>query len=515
MAQQRSAGRNISPPQRTTTSSLKQQHNAIAPGGSAAASPSLAKRLNHDYSAGPGSLSQPNIRLSATSGYGETGMTSYTPPSSLSYSTNRSASGHGKLHKRGSSGSSLPAPPSPMLHSQFAMPFATYEEPLLDQTPVPSVSSTPKIKPYIRKMSTSKQGDQGRIDLSKSVSENDTLAGLGIQDFGVRSVSDGSRRGGHARTTSVGSQVSTGSGSYRANQPFVHPMRQTPRPYTPPNASASASFVNEDGAAESDDVLEDDCRLGSYRSKRSVSISSIPVVAPTPLSQSHTATDLGLIPKLTSNSQTNLSIRSGKSAKSSKSKLSRSRRDTGPSFDYTATPSSRTSFDRAFSLMSRRSDLDAQTRDERIRAARRKFEEKEANKDRKEAKEQAKRRQSEEVKRQRQSEREREKQRERSRQKSQSQPPPKAATKLTKTNHNVKRKNSEPSDPEKHGDDMIVSRSYDDYKPANQMSLPRQGREAGMSEKSAQAAQDSKPSAQTAWVRFSAWTKSRMLNCAN
>ena len=94
-------------------------------------------------------------------------------------------------------------------------------------------------------------------------------------------------------------------------------MRQTPRPYTPPTGSSNNSFVNGEEADESDDVVDDDFRLGhGFRNRRSVSVSSTPQVAPTPLSQSHTADDLGLVPKLTSTSQTNLSVKSGRSSRS-------------------------------------------------------------------------------------------------------------------------------------------------------------------------------------------------------
>ncbi|KAK3710748.1 hypothetical protein LTR37_010167 [Vermiconidia calcicola] len=297
-----------------------------------------------------------------------------------------------KLHKRGSSGSSLPGAPSPVsgAHSKFTTPYATFEEPFPDISATAPSSSTPKIKPYLRKLSSARDdSNQGRLDLNKSTSEIEALSGLGIQEFGSRSVSDVNfshtgRRTPHMRTTSVGSQVSNGSGSFKPAQPFVHPMRQTPNaPYTPTGQSY-ASSLNEDEARESSDIVtDDDLRLSQNFRNRSMSISSTPQPQPTPLSQSHTAADLGYVPKLTSPSQTNLSIRS---AKSSKSRLGRPRRDTDRSESFFApSQSSRTSLDKPFSFVSRRSDPDPATRDERIRAARRKFEEKEANKDRKEA----------------------------------------------------------------------------------------------------------------------------------
>ncbi|EMC98694.1 hypothetical protein BAUCODRAFT_65852 [Baudoinia panamericana UAMH 10762] len=344
-------------------------------------------------------------------------------------------------------------------------------------------------------MSAAKQEDQGRLDLTKSVTENDRLAGLGIQDFGTRSVSDltsppAARRGTHARTTSVGSQMSTASGSYRANQPFVHPMRQTPRPYTPPAGSSNVSVADE--AA---DIFDDEYRLGhGYRSNRSMSISSAAPGLPTPLSQSHTADDLGLVPKLTSHSQTNLSIRSGKS---SKSKLGRARGDTSRSFDQANPSSSRTSFDKAFSFVSRKSDSEPQTRDERIRAERQKFQEKEANKDRKLEQERSKRKETDERRRDRQ------------RRKSE------ASLRAQRAQHAASggpKKSKKVVDAED-DNEKLRSRSYEDYRPAHHMTLPRQGVEAGTSEKAPRAPERKTSAPQSGWIRFWAWLHTRMLSC--
>lgn len=322
----------------------------------------------------------------------DTNMGSYTTTQTLSApSVARTDSRH-RLHKRGSSGSSLPGSPAIVLGttSQFTTPTTTAEEPFPDLPDITPSSSTPKLGSYLRKISTAKDDpDQGRLDLSKSVSENEALAGLGIQDFASRSTPDMpfapiGRRTPHTRTTSVGSQVSTGSGSARLNQPFVHPMRQVPnRAYTP--TLLDAESLNDEEARESSDIVTDeDVPRPGIRSNRSMSISSTPQINPTPLSQSQTIADLGEVPKLTSSSQTNLSIRSARSMKSLKSKLGRSRTNTNRSAEFLAnTPSSRTSIDKAFSMVSRRSNPDPLTRDERIRAERRKFEAKEANKDRK------------------------------------------------------------------------------------------------------------------------------------
>lgn len=310
--------------------------------------------------------------------------TTTTPTSTNSLPpTKRTDAQHARLHKRGSSTTSLPnsttLPTGP--HSTFTTPFATYEEPFPDILPAPPSSTTPKIKPYLRKMTSGSREDvdQGRLDLSKSVSESGAMTGLGITDFAARTDAlPSGRRSTHTRTTSVNSQKSTGSASFRPTLPFVHPMRQTPnRAYTP---QTDASSMDDEERRESSDVVPEEEPHPAPPSlrRRSTSLSSTSqVVAPTPLSQTHTAADLRSISKLTSTvSQTNLSLKSA----------GRSRAGTNRSLDFSNTPSSRTSLDKTFSLISasRRSDpTDPQTREDRIRAARRKFEEKEADKDRK------------------------------------------------------------------------------------------------------------------------------------
>lgn len=403
--------------------------------------------------------------------------------------------GHAKLHKhkRGGSGNSLPGPPSPFA-STFSTPFATYEEPSA------GIAATPKIKPYLRKMSSAKE-DQGMIDLSKSAAENDRLAGLGINDFSNKTAADVSfahnRRQPHGRNTSTGSQVSNGSGSFRPSpaQPFTHPMAKVPRPYTPPAGASYASSLNEEEANESEDIVEDEFRLGSgFRTRRSMSISSTPQNNPTPLSQSHTASDLDVAPKLSA-SQSNLSIRS---SRSERSKKGRPRRNTDMSLlDHDPSPTSRPSFDKAFSFVSRRSETEPQSRDELIQAARRKFEEKEATKARKD-----------------------EKRRERQRLKSDAAEPHRSSfPAITDGAIEKRRRKSSVTATAGAGrddDEKFRAKSYEDYRPAHDASLPRYGSAPGESEKR-QARHSVEPKRSVGgdgtWMRFSTWVQTRMLSC--
>jgi hypothetical protein len=428
----------------------------------------------------------------------------------------------GKLHKRGNSGSSAPAsgPPSALRGSTdaFTTPFATYEEPTSEITTTQSVTSTPKLKPYLRKTSSSKD-DQGKLDLSRSTVENEGLAGLGIQDYSTKSAGDVNfahsrrRTTSHTRTISGCSSVSNGSGTFKPTHPFIHPMRQTPRSHTPPVAQSSASSLNEDEADESSDVVDDEFKLGnSYRSRRSMSISSTPQIAPTPLSQSHTALDLGIVPKLTSNvSQSNISVRSTRTGSSPDKQISRSRGESSILQEQAISPSARTSIDKAFSFVSRKSELEHQSRDDRIREARRKFEEKEADKARKAEKEAYKRRESDRSKTDRQEERQARRSEASDRigisSGSASRRTSIVGAALQKKQH--KRLEKRDSITEK-----LDARAYENYAESNEASLPVRGRKAGASEKTPATVQEYRPKpAKGSWIKFETWVRTRVSSC--
>jgi hypothetical protein len=428
----------------------------------------------------------------------------------------------GKLHKRGNSGSSAPAsgPPSALRGSTdaFTTPFATYEEPTSEITTTQSVTSTPKLKPYLRKTSSSKD-DQGKLDLSRSTVENEGLAGLGIQDFSTKSAGDVNfahsrrRTTSHTRTISGCSSVSNGSGTFKPTHPFIHPMRQTPRSHTPPVAQSSASSLNEDEADESSDVVDDEFKLGnSYRSRRSMSISSTPQIAPTPLSQSHTALDLGIVPKLTSNvSQSNISVRSTRTGSSPDKQISRSRGESSILQEQAISPSARTSIDKAFSFVSRKSELEHQSRDDRIREARRKFEEKEADKARKAEKEAYKRRESDRSKTDRQEERQARRSEASDRigisSGSASRRTSIVGAALQKKQHKRLEKRDSITG-------KLDARAYENYAESNEASLPVRGRKAGASEKTPATVQEYRPKpAKGSWIKFETWVRTRVSSC--
>lgn len=159
--------------------------------------------------------------------------------------TARKASSHGRLHKRGNSDTSSQTPDlSSQLEARYPSTSIDYRTIMASAgsdpyslPPSSSVSkSKVKIKPLLRKLTPQ---EQTSIDLSRSAAENE---GLGIYN------SSEFRRGYHHRTTSGTSQMSTNTSSsnHRYGTHYVHPMRQTPRPYTPPIAASYQNSVDSE-----------------------------------------------------------------------------------------------------------------------------------------------------------------------------------------------------------------------------------------------------------------------------
>ena len=231
-----------------------------------------------------------------------------------------------------------------------------------------------KIKPYLRKLSSK---DDNALDLSRPAEENERLAGLGISDYAYSpsakdvNFSPVNGRNRHARSISNNSQFSTSSSLQRPTAPYMPPIRQS---YTPPIArSTPASLLGTD--TEADDIMTNEeyrIRQQAYEpARRSGSISSsTPGNAPT--LRIHTS---GSSTRLAgSYSQSSISLTSPMATSHS-----RTRGDTLRSLETTASPSSRTSFDKAFGFVrgGRESPVDpverAAERAANIRAAREAF----------------------------------------------------------------------------------------------------------------------------------------------
>ncbi|KAF1971624.1 hypothetical protein BU23DRAFT_581448 [Bimuria novae-zelandiae CBS 107.79] len=285
--------------------------------------------------------------------------------------SSRAQSQHGRLHRRGHSASSITSPLSPGQHS-FSPPGVTYEEPWTDLArPMPAATShsQKKIKPYLRKLSSKDNND---LDLSRPAAENERLAGLGITEYGGYEYMPTSRN--HARSTSNTSQFSTASSLQRP----LPGIRQAARPYTPPISKSTPASLLLNADHEPDNIMTDDefrQRQAAYDPvRKSGSMSSSTPGVPQALRIHTTGSSSFLVG---SYSQSNVSLTSPVAQ-------SRSRGDTVKSMDTTS-PSSRTSFDKAFGFIrpGRDSPADAQSRAASIRAARQAFEEKEAAKERK------------------------------------------------------------------------------------------------------------------------------------
>lgn len=241
--------------------------------------------------------------------------------------------------------------------------------------PLPKVH----IKPMLRKMS--RDDATQSIDLSRSSTEQE---GLGIilnlerdrrpSDSMASATYHRSTSGMHHRSTSGTSQFSTATGSSggKPGSQYVHPMRPTPRVYTPPlsqsyQTSVSESDSPDDGSPETQAKI-----LSGTEPHRTVRASS------TPMPRLSLQIDDDSFTRLPSVSQTNVSGRPSFGYS----------RDNGSTVD-TASPISRPSLDFVFRSRTRTS-TDPVSRAATIQAARQAFEEKEAAKTRRLEKQQLK-----------------------------------------------------------------------------------------------------------------------------
>jgi hypothetical protein len=342
-----------------------------------------------------------------------------------------------------------------------------------------------KIKPYLRKLSSK---DDNRIDLSRTTEENEKIAGLGIGEIPLRPTSksasdvtfsrvDGRTR--HGRAASNGSQFSVTS-LQKPTAPYAHPMRQTPRPYTPPIARSYAnSVMTADANDEPTDLITiDDIRprLYSESHHRTDSVGSLPLHPP-PLQTYHS-----------SNSFTRLNA-SQSSIPSILPTGGRSRGDTLRSIDTLNTLNSpsgsgRPSFDKAVSFLHKGRSHDENeseaSRAASIRALRAAYNEKEEAKEAKYAAQANKRIQKEE----------------RIRRKSDTTP----TTQRVKSNGTKDEKA------------RIMGKAYDDYSATHASSLPNVTSEKSRPRGNTNTSSNSGTKGpKSNWVRFVAWLKTRLL----
>lgn len=220
-----------------------------------------------------------------------------------------------KLHRRGNSASTQ-SPTSPTFIPDYLLQTSSLVVPASVHANLYSApetkerkSSKVKIKPLLRKFSSQ---EQVSIDLSRSAAENE---GLGIYtaseiNSGAADAGSGRRGGYHNRTTSATSQLSsstTTSGTRYGTQ-YVHPMRQTPRPYTPPIAGSYKTSLESEAPTVNTSI--NTSIEAPYFDSHSRSTSNTAGTPYAPLPSSRRPTPLhvrtGSAARLTSSSQTNL-----------------------------------------------------------------------------------------------------------------------------------------------------------------------------------------------------------------
>ncbi|PSN71698.1 hypothetical protein BS50DRAFT_484384 [Corynespora cassiicola Philippines] len=412
---------------------------------------------------------------------------------------------HARLHRRNHSDQGAFA---------FSTPKVTYEESWGEPSrPLPSAPSSHsshshplKIKPYLRKLSSK---DANSLDLSRPAAENEGLAGLGISDYGpggagyARSASDvnfapvnGRHR--HTRSTSNTSQFSTSSSLQRPPAPYLPSIRQAPQhyaqPYSPPFSNSQSTPPSILGSEnEADDIMSDDefrLRQNAYDpARRSGSLSSTPGGASAlRIHTNGSSTRLG-----GSYSQSSVSLTSPVGQ-------ARSRGDTLKSMDTAASPSTRTSFDKAFGFIraGRDSPIDPASRAASIRAARQAFNEKEEAKERKHDKEAH-----------RQAERDNRKQykkEERQRRKSET---------LDRKDHKRSRSVSDSNNEKATPRPSIGGRQYSDHRQAHTSTLPNHVVSVETEKHGAAPKVTKSRAAKGRWLRFVTWFKTRLLRMSS
>ncbi|KAL8710151.1 MAG: hypothetical protein Q9220_005234 [cf. Caloplaca sp. 1 TL-2023] len=263
-----------------------------------------------------------NLGTSAASNKNQKGLrlVKTKSPSHGALAAALSASNQTRLHRRGRSASETTSPITPTFTSSsaFAPPIPTLAAPsTIHSSPyamaAPTISSKTKVKirPFLRKIHSH---DKNTIDLSRSAAENEGLGIYTSSDLGgSRKTSSDAAYGGrsyHNRTTSGTSHVSTTTTSshHPYTTQYTHPLRPTPRPFTPPLAGSFANSLESGSSASGPTVVSNDF---AHPDQSSQHLNATPTpyaplpsprrMPPPPL---HVRTGSG--PRLTSSSQTNL-----------------------------------------------------------------------------------------------------------------------------------------------------------------------------------------------------------------
>ena len=178
-------------------------------------------------------------------------------PSDGALAAARSTS-HGRLHKRGNSVSGTESPASqvsdPNITTNYdvqglSTPLSAPPDPYSLKSSKSTSRNKVKIKPLLRKLSAN---DSNIVDLSRSTAEHEGLGIYTSEYSGPRPSVDYPTGGPgyHQRTISANSERSiTTLGNQRYGANYVHPMRQTPRPYTPPVANSYKNSLDSEVSA--------------------------------------------------------------------------------------------------------------------------------------------------------------------------------------------------------------------------------------------------------------------------
>lgn len=274
---------------------------------------------------------------------------------------------HAKFHRRGNSAAS---PTSPTFVPDYLMQTSISTVPAsahADPYALPGRKASKgrvKIKPLLRKFTSQ---DNVTIDLSRSAAENE---GLGIYSSSEINTGD-ARLGYHDRKTSGASDFSTNTGSSdRFRSQYVHPMRQTPRLYSPPIANSYKTSLESEAPTVN--------TFDSHSRQSSTTTATNPTpYAPLPSTRRTPALHVrtGSAPRAASSSQTKLPL--------TPSSLRFNTDAITPA--EMASPTTRSSLESAFRMRSRSNTANTTT-DSVVQAAtvqqlRRQFQEKEAAKD--------------------------------------------------------------------------------------------------------------------------------------